>query len=129
LTISCQRDDDVEELTDCIDLAFLKGEWAGEFDQYNYGRYPMFMNVDRVEGCRFYGILRWPTLRNSITTMEGYFKNDTLFWTEPSLIQGSNIILDGDYIAPFTSKNRLDGSWYFPNQPTREGGVFSISKD
>ena len=128
LVFSCQKDnDDLEELT-CVNLEFMKGVWVGEFDQYNYGAYPMIMDVRSVEGCRFYGLLRWPTLRNSITTMEGFYRNDTLFWTEPTLLQGSDIILNGLYVVPF-SKETFNGHWYYPDEPTREGGSFSISKE
>ena len=129
LMLSCQKDDDnMEEFNECIDLEFMKGEWTGEFDQYNYGVYPMLMNVNNVEGCRFDGLLGWPELRNSVTTMEDFFRNDTLFWTEPTLLQGSNIVLNGLYVVPFSARDTLNGYWYYPNQPIQEGGVFSITK-
>ncbi|MFC5047652.1 hypothetical protein ACFSTE_06040 [Aquimarina hainanensis] len=122
---ACQKDD---ASTNCIDLEFLKGEWIGEFHQYNYGKYPMIMIVKNVDGCHFSGELYWPTLRNSVTVMEGHFKNNMLFWTEPHLISGSNIVLNGEYTVPFSNEKELSGNWYYPNQPSSEGGVFTISQ-
>lgn len=110
------------------DLQFLTGEWSGEFNQDNFGIYPMEMEVQEVDGQEFSGELRWPTLGNSITTMEGSFRNDTLFWTEPVLLQGYGIVLNGQYIVPFVSEDELSGEWFYRNQPENSGGSFTVRK-
>ena len=104
----------------------LLGTWEGEFDQFNFGQYPMILEVEMIDECNFSGKHRWTTLQNSVTTMEGFMRNDTLFWTEPELLQGSNIVLNGNYVAVFSDENTLSGSWTYPNGGL--GGTFAISK-
>jgi uncharacterized protein YvpB len=108
---------------------YLLGRWEGTFNQYSYGiytSYPMIMNISRIEGNNFYGTLHWPTLRDSITTCEGYIEGDTLQWTEPQLIQGSNIILNGIYKARFVNEDELVGNWYIPEKGI-DGGRFNLN--
>ena len=104
----------------------MKGTWTGKFDQNNFGNYPMVMEVQKVDGCNFSGILKWPTLRNSVTTMKGSLKDGKLVWTETSLLQGSGIILNGQYVVPLTGKDKLSGEWFQPNG--KKDGTFTISK-
>jgi hypothetical protein len=127
-TLGCEDDDIFSPPGSGKDLQFLIGEWSGEFDQDGFGVYPMEMEVTQVNDQSFSGELRWPSLRNSITTMEGFFRNDTLFWTETELLQGSGIVLDGNYIVPFREEEELTGSWFYPNQPENSGGTFTITK-
>lgn len=127
-TLGCEDDDIFSPPGSGKDLQFLIGEWSGEFDQDGFGVYPMEMEVTEVDGLNFAGQLRWPSLSNSVTTMEGFLRNDTLFWTETELLQGSGIVLNGDYIVPFESEDELSGEWFYPNQPTNAGGIFTITK-
>jgi len=125
LISSCQKSEEVNCHTD---IEFLRGKWEGSFDQYNSHEYPMVMEVDEINGNEFSGTLGWPTLRNSITTMEGYLRNDTIYWTEPALLQGSGILLNGHYVSIFSSTRKIDGFYYMPNNKNLEGGAFSITK-
>jgi len=123
-TVASNDNDDkcvVEPIDDFV------GEWEGTFDQYNFTEYPMIMDIQETIDCEFFGELRWPTLDNSITTMEGYFRNDSLFFTETQLLQGSNIVLNGAYIATY-ERNTISGIWNYPNNGA-EGGNFSITKN
>jgi hypothetical protein len=124
LISSCQK----EEETYCIDIEFLRGKWEGSFDQYSSYEYPMVMEVTEIDGCNFSGFLEWPTLRNSITTMEGYHRNDTIYWTEPELLQGSGILLDGHYVSIFSSTRTINGFYYMPKNINMEVGAFTLSK-
>ena len=128
---SCSSDCDDKEDSEnsCVQkpIENFIGVWEGTFDQYNLSEYPMIMEFNEVEVCNFYGELRWPTLNNSITKMEGYFRNDSLFFTETELTQGSNIILDGAYIATCFD-NTIEGIWNYPNNGA-EGGNFRITKN
>ena len=107
---------------------YILGKWKGSHDQYSYGSYPMVMDISRIEGNNFYGTLHWPTLRDSITTCEGHIEGDTLQWTEPQLLQGSNILLNGIFEARFISEDELVGNWYRPDNGI-EGSRFNIKHE
>ncbi|MCQ1537039.1 hypothetical protein FTO70_15445 [Methanosarcina sp. KYL-1] len=103
--------------------AFLEGT----FDQYNYGSYPMIMEVTDVDGLEFSGILYWPDLGDSKTKFTGTIDPNLnqAWFTEYEQIQGSSsIVLNGDYYAELKG-DTLSGYWNWPNGG--EGGTFWIS--
>ncbi len=100
--------------------------FEGPFDDYDYGTYPMRMEVTDVNGNEFSGILHWTTLRDSKTKFRGTIDSEQnkVWFTEYELIQGSNIVLNGNYYAELTGST-LSGYWNLPSGRTR--GTFSIS--
>ena len=101
--------------------------FEGTFDQFNYGTYPMIMEITSVDGLEFNGILHWPTLGDSKTKFRGNIDSVTnkIWFTEYEQIQGSsNIVLNGDYYADIESQT-LSGYWNWPNGG--KGGTFSIT--
>lgn len=127
---SCQKecDHNEENSSPCnVEYNKLAGDWIGTFDQYNLTEYEMLMFVEESsDECQFSGRLQWPSLNNSITTMEGYFENDSIFFTETEILQGSNIVLNGLYKAVFESETTITGTWDYPNGGA-EGGSFKIN--
>ena len=103
----------------------ILGEWKGTYTQYSYGSYPMIMKISNIVIDNFSGTIHWPTLRNSITTCEGFIKDESLQWTEPTLLQGSNIVLNGIYKAKLLEKDYMSGKWYAPGNGF-EGGQFEL---
>jgi hypothetical protein len=101
--------------------------FEGTFNQYNYGRYPMIMEITAVDGLEFKGILHWPKLGDSKTKFRGKIDSslNQIWFTEYEQIQGSSIIvLNGDYYAEIED-NSLSGYWNWPSGA--KGGVFSIA--
>jgi len=101
--------------------------FEGTFDQFNYGTYPMIMEIISVDGLEFNGILHWPTLGDSKTKFRGNIDSVTnkIWFTEYEQIQGSsNIVLKGDYYADLEGQT-LSGYWNWPNGV--KGGTFSIT--
>jgi hypothetical protein len=99
-------------------------------EQYSYGyhdSYPMIMVISILEGNNFSGTLHWPTLRDSVSTCEGYIEGDSLQWTEPRLLQGSNILLNGIYKAKLVDHNSMIGKWYSPDDGV-EGAKFELKR-
>lgn len=100
--------------------------FEGTFNQFNYGIYPMIMEIKSVDGLEFNGILHWPTLGNSKTKFKGKIDSilNQIWFTEYEQIQGSvTIVLNGNYYAELKD-NTLSGYWNWPNGV--KGGLFSI---
>lgn len=100
----------------------------GTFNQYRHGSYPMIMEVTDVNGNEFSGLLHWPTLKDSKTKFRGTidFEQNKVWFTEYELIQGSNIVLDGNYYAELTGST-LSGYWIWPSGK-EDGSNFLIKK-
>jgi hypothetical protein len=106
--------------------------WLGEFRQYDPGRYwsyPMRLEVDEdVEG-RITGTIHWPTLSDSITSFRGTREGNLLRFTEPALLQGEDIVLDGRYLASLRTPDLVEGTWAYPEEPGRYGfGTFTLHR-
>lgn len=118
-------------------VAELAGVWLGEFRQFDPGRflaYPMRMEVSVVEGAdgpldQFVGSLHWPTLRDSVTTLRGWRDGNMLRFTEERLVQGSDVVLHGNYRASFRNPDRIEGIWYHTEDPATPGfGSFVLQR-
>jgi hypothetical protein len=109
-------------------LSFLKGSWAGQFDQPGFDLYLIFMVVEDIDVCNFSGRLSLPSYE-IITKMEGYLSANNLYWTETEVIEGdeSGIILNGTYISDYDSSGILEGNWYYPEDDSY-GGSFILYK-
>ncbi len=114
----------------------LDGVWTGEFRQFDPGRfmgYPMRMEVtSRTEPdgrVRIEGTLHWPTLRDGVTSLSGSRRGNMLRFTEPELLQGSELVLLGDYQASFRTPDRIEGVWVHPDRNARDGfGTFVLER-
>lgn len=101
--------------------------FEGTFNQFNYGTYPMIMEITAVDGLDFNGILHWPTLGDSKTKFKGKIDSilNQIWFTEYEQIQGSvQIVLNGNYYAELQD-NTLNGYWNWPSGV--KGGTFSIT--
>lgn len=124
-----------QEVLDRLDSsrqAPLAGVWLGEFRQYDPGRfwsYPMRLEVDEDAGGRVSGTIHWTSLSDSVTTFQGTRDGTLLRFTEPTLIQGKDIVLGGAYLASFRNPDLLEGTWAYPKEPARFGfGTFVLHR-
>jgi hypothetical protein len=116
--------------------------WLGIF--YEPPDYEMILSIEAVTNRNFSGFLRWPTLRNSITSMHGEVVQDFgdfveqskwefidgfdtatggiwLKFTETSIVQGSGITLNGWYYAHIDDADVMRGVWFRPGASEPRG--------
>lgn len=104
----------------------LAGVWLGEARQYDPGRfwtYPMRLEVDEDGAGRVSGTLHWPTLNDSVSRFVGTRDANMLRFTEPELLRGEGIVLDGSYEASLRTPDRIEGTWQHQGEPGRHGFV------
>ncbi len=129
-------------------------EWEGTFDQFNYGTYPMVMRVESLDGMAFTALTSWPTLRNSVTAVEGLLVEDfsdfvqqtrwrlvptyraddpaqtCVTFSDRELVQGSGISLDNLYLACLTESGESMQGVYFSNPDSGDpSGSFELTLD
>lgn len=123
--------------------------YKGSFDQYNYKMYEMVFHIEQIRGNEFSGKLHWPSLRNSITQVEGEFVEDFgdilqqskwsyiedfdidkngiwMMFTETQILQGSNIETSNLYLARLRDDGTMEGVYFSNNQRSQPGGDFTI---
>jgi hypothetical protein len=107
----------------------LRGRWEGTFEQYVPSKsYPMRLEVSGVSGGNFNGVLHWPTLRDSKTTISGEQKGEDLVWTEDSLLQGRGVLLHGNYKASVTGADSIEGKCYHSSLGRGAVGSFVLRR-
>ena len=110
----------------------------------------MVLQIEDVSGATFAGYVKWPSLKNSTTSMNGRFVDDFgdfveqskwqyvkgfgtvesgewVIFTETDLIQGGNITLNGLYYAHAGEDGTMNGVWFADSERSEPGGSFTIT--
>lgn len=123
-------------------------KWAGQANQYNYGKYQMNLAIASVQGSNFAGTLNWPSFNNTTTKMSGaivtnfgdatekqrwhyvpgYDKGAAgtyVKFTETDYVQGSGVELHDVYYALIQPDGAFQGVWFKPDE-TQPSGDYLI---
>ena len=77
----------------------LRPNWKGVCTQSGYAPYPMLLQIDTQSGNDISGVIRWPSLGDSITRFRGKVQNSRITFTEYELIQGRGAAVPTEYEA------------------------------
>jgi hypothetical protein len=94
----------------------ITGTWIGSFHQDSHdtqATFAMMMTVDEVTDQDFSGTIDWPE-NNNRTKIKGLVEGRLLKWTETEYVHGDDVVLGGLYVATFTDRRTISGTWMDP---------------
>lgn len=113
----------------------MRGTWKANFNQFDYGKYPVLIIVERVEGCKLWGTFKFITM-NGETKFEGEVHSPShVELHETKWIKGKDLVIDGTYKIDFIDGDckAFKGRYWWPSAPTftpanlrgKPGGAFT----
>lgn len=80
---------------------YMRGNWKGTFNQFDLGKYPIIVRVERVVGCDLWGSFIFPS-QDGETKFKGEVESsETWHLHENKWIKGEDLVIDGDYYMAF----------------------------